>query len=192
MSKRVANPAVVEAQGDAIKELNSKLDQYDPSTQEPITNCNTTIETGNYHVYSTTANIPASDTRVLEVLKRSTTVIFQNGYATSGKIYTRCTTDGGTTWTTWEELALNSKTTFLRITGTLGASGEVKTIYTHSTNLMGYMIVGWDVTLDNVKYAWADQVVESVRIDGSSVKVKHNSSAIEGQTMEVLLYKIPT
>jgi len=83
--------------------------------------------------------------------------------------------------------------TFLKISGTLGNSGTVETIYTHSTSLSGYMIAGWNVILSNVKYQWqGTNVIDSIRIDGSSVKVKTNTADVNGATIEILLYKIPT
>ena len=139
-----------------VTSQNQAIAKYEPALGDTLTDCNTAKDNGNYPIYpGTTSNIPANNARVLEVFRRSNNIVFQRSLCTDGTTYTRYTQDGGTTWSAWEGLALNSKIETVQynlsdvasdlvsnVSGNVIKTGNVVSIYISGSALAIAQVIG--------------------------------------------------
>ena len=90
--------------------LKSDVAKYDPSSDTALSDCNSATETGRYKTVNNTSNTPVTGHFVLDVIRYNNAEISQVARLSySTRVFVRGTGDNGSTWTTWQELALNSK-----------------------------------------------------------------------------------
>lgn len=90
-----------------ISTLNSK---FDPNSTDAIANCNTLLTTGRYKAINSTLNTPFAEHFIIDVIAYNSSEITQVARLTSSsRVFARGTNNGGSTWSSWEEFALNRK-----------------------------------------------------------------------------------